>query len=42
MALAKDGLATALGETVKNSPYWIAYADLRGSSQAKARARNAG
>ncbi|GAA1624019.1 hypothetical protein ACFQY4_15075 [Catellatospora bangladeshensis] len=39
-ALAREGLATALGATVKNSPYWIAYADLRGSKHAKARAKN--
>ncbi|GHJ44002.1 hypothetical protein Cs7R123_13440 [Catellatospora sp. TT07R-123] len=28
LALARDGLATALGQSVRNSAYWIAYAQL--------------
>lgn len=34
-ALAKDGLATALGQAVKESPYWIAYGQVMALAQTR-------
>lgn len=34
-SLAKDGLATALGQTVKESPYWTAYGQVTAGADSR-------